>query len=143
MSFTDPTVAQFKQFFSRDFTFGSTNETVKFSDITKAMDQAKLKINTALFGSQAEYTNAFLLLSAHNLVTNLKASTDGVGGEYTWLVASSSVGSVSESSSIPQDVLANPMYSFLSKTHYGTQYLMCIWPLLRGQIFCVGGATQA
>ena len=138
----DPTIADFKLFFARDFPFGIDPITsVLDADITKAFSQVTCSINKALFCDQACYTNAFLLLAAHYLVTNLQASSQGVAGSYEWLTSSKGVGSVSVSLAIPDSILQNPYYSFISKTNYGAQYLMAIYPLLCGQVFVVAGDT--
>jgi hypothetical protein len=42
---------------------------------------------------------------------------------------------------IPDQILADPVYSAYSKSNYGAQYLMYIWPKLKGQMFIVSGGT--
>jgi hypothetical protein len=143
MSFTNPSVADFKARFTRDFPYGSDeSENVLDSDITTAISDAELNINTAIFGTQEQYSYAFLLLSAHYLVENLRASSQGISGQFSWLQSSRGVGSVSESLAIPDQILANPAYSFYSKTNYGARYLMYIWPLIKGVAFTVEGGTR-
>jgi hypothetical protein len=141
VAYTQPTVSDFKLFFTRDFPYGVTNQTVMDSDIFRAITQTSMDFPVTLFPDQGSYNVGFLLLSAHNLVMNLRASSQGINGQFAWLQGSRSVGSVSESISIPQRILDNPMFSYLSKTNYGTQYLMMILPLISGQVFTVEGAT--
>lgn len=142
MSYIDPTIADFKTYFVRDFPFGNDIETdVLDSDITKAMNQTAIQINQSLFCSQEEYDIGFLLLSAHNLVMNIRASSQGLSGQFAWLQNSRSVGSVSESLAVPENITQNPLYSFFTKTNYGAQYLMLIFPTLMGQVFTVQGGT--
>lgn len=141
MGYNDPTIADFKTKFARDFPFGSTPETVNDSDIANAYATTTAVLNPALFGNQQIYTLGYLLLAAHHLVTALRASSQGVAGSYSWLTASKSVGSVSESFSIPQRILDNPVLALLAKTNYGVQYLELILPKLVGQSFAVCGRT--
>ncbi len=137
-----PTVAEFKAYFDRDFPYGSTSATVKDADIQKALDEAALYFNDTLF-SEAAISIAYLYLTAHLMVMNLRASTQGIAGNYSWLESSKSVGSVSTSSEIPEAIKSNPILSALSKTNYGAKYLSMLLPALVGQIFTSHGATRA
>lgn len=142
--YTVPTVQNFKDHFTRDFPFGAdVDENVLDGDITKALNRAGLGINQGIFCSQEEYTEGYLLLSAHYLVLNLTTSSQGISGSYQWNTSSKSVGSVSISATIPDSILANPLFSMLTKTNYGAQYLELIYPKLSGQIFTIEGATKA
>ena len=141
--FTNPTVADFKATFVRDFTYGTTPDTVMDSDISQGLLEASISINSCLFSSQLQYSQAYLNLAAHYMVMNLRASGTGCSGQAEWLVQSKSVGSISESFSIPQRILDNPLFAQFTKTTYGTKYLMMIYPLLSGQIFVVPGGTLA
>lgn len=139
----NPTVRDFKDYFFRDFPYGTSKESVMDQDITSALSDADFNFNPSLFSTQEKYTLGFLCLSAHFLVMNLRASSQGVAGQYAWLQSSKSVGSVSEGLSIPQRILDNPEMAMLSKTTYGAKYLMLILPQLAGQIFSVHGRTHA
>jgi hypothetical protein len=142
--FTNPTVADFKAYFYRDFTYSTDPLAgVTDADITRALSESAVSINPDLFSTQDPYTTAFLLLSAHNLVINLKDVGAGCSGQAQWLTQSKGAGSVSESFAIPQDILSNPYFAWLSKTAYGNKYLMMVFPLLSGQMFIVEGATQS
>ncbi len=139
-----PTVAEFKAHFYRDFPYGTDMATsVLDADISKAQTEASFNINEDLFASQAEYTLAFHYLTAHFLVSDLKASSEGLGGSYSWLQNNKSVGSVSASYSIPQSILDNPTFSMIAKTNYGAKYLTLILPRISGQIYTVCGGTLA
>lgn len=142
MAYTAPSATDFKSYFTRDFPYGSTDATVKDADITKAIAEAGFNINQGLFSSQSEYTIGYLYLTAHYLVIDLRASSQGIAGQYSWLQASKSVGSVSESFSIPQRILDNPYLAMLSKTNYGAKYISLLLPRLIGQVFTVYGGTQ-
>lgn len=141
MPFTNPTVADFKAYFTRDFPYGVTPETVNDSDIQRAIDEAAVFINSELFGAQVNYNIGFLLLSAHNLVMNLRMSSQGLSGQFSWLQQSRSAGSVSESLAIPQRILDNAEYAMLTKTNYGAKFLFMILPQLSGQVYTVRGRT--
>lgn len=141
MPYSNPSIADFKGYFNRDFPYGNTFEQVMDDDITKGLADAGTFINQTLFSSQSNYTVAYLLLAAHNLVLNLRASSQGITGQYNFLQNSKGAASVSESFAIPQRILDDPMFSMLTKTNYGAKYLFQILPLLSGQMFVVAGRT--
>lgn len=138
------TVAQFQAQFIRDFPYGTDPATsVLPQDITNAFNMVDITINARLWPNQTAYTVAYNLLGAHFLVLNLRASSQGLNGQYNWAQSAKSVGSVSETFSIPQRILDNPEFMALTKTNYGAQYLNLLWPMLVGQMFSVCGGTQA
>lgn len=142
MAYSNPSVESFKSQFSRDFPYGTDpNTTVLDSDITYAFTFVNMNINQNLFPNQGSYTLGYLLLSAHFLVTNLRASSQGMNGQFNFLQQSKGVGSVSESFGIPERILANPYFSMLTKTNYGAMFLQLILPQLSGQMFSVMGTT--
>lgn len=143
MAFTQPTVSDFKAYFTRDFPYGVTNNTILDSDITKAIDEAAVNFNEALFSTQGTYSMAFLYLSAHYLVMDIRASGQGISGSFPWLTSSKGVGSVSESSSIPTFISDNPMLAHLGKTYYGAKYISLVYPKLIGNMFSSYGGTHA
>lgn len=136
-----PTVADFKAYFNRDFPYGDSLEQVQDADIEKALNMASFTINYSLFGKEDKFKVCYLLLSAHYLVTNLTASSQGLAGQYSWLTQSKSVGSVSEGIAIPPRILENPELAMIAKTTYGAQYIMFILPLLTGVVYTVHGRT--
>lgn len=135
MAFTVPTVDDFKARFARDFPFGSTTKQVMDQDVTNAIQDAGFDFPEDLFSTQQNFTLGYLLLSAHYLVTTLRASSQGIAGNYKFLANSSSVQGVSEAISIPQRILDNPSWSMLAKTQYGAKYLQLILPQLTGVMF--------
>lgn len=137
-----PSVSDFKAFFSRDFPYLSTSETVMDADITRALTEASAYVNESLFSTQALFTTAFLYMTAHCLVTNLRASSQGLSGSYSWLESSKSVGSVSQSFAIPESITTNPVYAMYCKTTYGAKYLSLVLPLLHGNMGIAEGTTQ-
>ncbi len=141
MAYVAPTIASFKAQFDRDFPYGSTSDTVKDSDITKAILTASFNVNEGLFDTQANYEFAYNLLAAHCLVMNLKSSSQGIAGSFSWLENSKNVGSVGQSFSIPDYVSQNPLYATFGKTGYGVQYMAIVIPLTYGGVSIVEGAT--
>lgn len=142
MSYSNPTITDFQEYFTRDFPYGTDPDTsILTSDIAKAFGQTNMTINQGLFSSQEDYTTCYLWLSAHWLVVDLKASAQGIASQFDWSPTSKSVGSVSESFTIPQRILDNPLYAQYSMTYYGMKYLMLILPNITGQMFFVPGRT--
>lgn len=143
MAFTQPTVAAFKAYFDRDFPFGNDIDLhVRDSDISKAQAQALFQFPESFWESQAEYDIGFNLLTAHHLVMNLRSSSQGINGQFSWLETSKSVSGVSTSQQIPAEIAEDPKYAYLTKTNYGTQYLLMILDQMVGNMFVVEGATR-
>jgi len=143
VAYSNPTVADFKAYFFRDFPYGTDVETqVLDADIAKAMQQTNINFNPGFFGDQSSYNVGYLNLTAHYMVMNLRASSQGINGQYSFLDQSKSVGSVSEAYAIPQRILDNPELSMFTKTNYGAMYLSLILPQLTGQVFSVHGGTH-
>lgn len=143
MSYENPSVQAFKDYFFRDFPYGSDIETsVTDQDIAKAYQQTNVNINQGLFDGQSTYSIGYLLLSAHYMVLDLRASGQGLSGQFNWTEQSKSVGNVSQSFAIPQRILDNPLWALYSQTNYGVQYLQLILPQLSGQVFISYGSTR-
>jgi hypothetical protein len=141
--FSNPSVADFRARYTRDFPYG-TDQTVAVldADIANAFLDTNVVINQALFDDQSSYNLGYLKLSAHYLVLNLRASSQGINGQWAWLEQSKSAGSVATAFGIPQRVLDNPVFAGLCKTNYGAAYLLQILPALSGAAFAVCGGTQ-
>lgn len=140
--YTNPSISDFQNYFIRDFPYGiDPNTCVLNSDISKAFGQTGFNINPGLFCNQANYTIGYLFLSAHYLVVDLRMSSQGMNGQYSFLEQSKSVGSVNQSFAIPQRILDNPYISMLMKTNYGAKYIELILPQLCGQVFNSYGTT--
>lgn len=147
-----PTVDEFKTFFSRDFPFQppvtppevvNPEQYVQDSDVEKAFLMTNLKFNEEFFATQEEYTMGYMYLAAHTLAVNLRNSNGGFNSTFTWASSSQSVGSVSISSSVPDSIAKNPLYSWLVSTNYGLEYLMMILPNLVAPFGIARGATLA
>lgn len=142
MAYSNPSVADFKAYFFRDFPYGTDQETqVLDADIAKAFQQTNINFAQGLWADQAGYNVGYFLLSAHFLVLDLRASSQGINGQFSFLEQSKSVGSVSQSFAIPDRINQNPFWSMLTKTNYGAQYLQLILPQMSGQMFDVHGTT--
>lgn len=142
--YLNPSIDDFKNYFVRDFPYGTDPSlSILDADIGKSYGQVNFAINPALFTNQENYTLGYLWLAAHWLVTDIRASSQGIAGRYNWLEVSKAVGSVSSGFSIPQRILDNPSFAMLSQTQYGAKYLQLILPQLAGQIFIAPGYTKA
>ena len=140
-------VADFKTYFDRDFTYGTTLASVRDVDITKALAQANALFNPALWEEGTDLEIAFELLTAHFLVTNINAAggIDGVGrglgSTGSFPINSKSAGPRSLSYAIPQDLKDNPILSQFMTTKYGQQYLEMLTPNLIGNVEIALGRT--
>lgn len=144
MAYENPAVADFKSTFYRDFPYGTDAAiSILDQDITRAFTYTNININPDLFADQSAYSIAYLLLSAHYLVMNIRMSSQGLNGQFNFAQQSKSVGSVAEAFGIPQRVLDNPDWAILCKTNYGATYIQILLPQLAGNIFSVCGTTRA
>lgn len=143
MAFSNPSVADFKNQFFRDFPYGTDVETqVLDQDITGAFLYVNVNMNQALFADQGSYTLGYNLLAAHYLVTNLRASSQGINGQYNFLQNSKNAAAIAEAFSIPQRILDNPDWAMLCKTNYGAQFIQLIIPQMGGQMWIAYGSTR-
>lgn len=146
MGWTNPTVVDFQTQYFRDFPYGFDNgdlSQVQNQDIQAALQKAAAFINPSLYAGQQPYNVGFLALAAHYLVLSLRASSQGIAGQWPWMVVSKGVGGVSEGIQIPQWVMDNPVWSALSTTNYGMDFLFGVLPNLVGQMFTVFGPAHA
>jgi hypothetical protein len=141
--FTVPTNIDFKSYFTRDFPFGASTYTIMDSDIDKAIAEAGFNFNESFYQDQSQYTMGYLYLTAHYLVMDIRASSQGISGNYPWMTTSKSVGGVSEGIQIPDYILANPVLAMYSKTYYGAKFISLIMPQLIGPFFSSWGGTNA
>lgn len=140
--FNIPAVSDFKNYFTRDFPYGSTSTTVNDSDIQNAISEAGFDFPQGLFSTQSNFTLGYLYLSAHFLVLNLRNSSQGIAGQYNWLTVSKGVGSVNGAYGIPQRILDRPQFAMIAQTTYGAKYLQFILPQLVGNIGASFGNTK-
>ena len=143
MAYTNPAVSDFQNQFVRDFKFGvDPKVSVLATDIGNALIQTNMTINPAMWPDQGSYTFGYLLLAAHFMVLSLRASSQGLNGQWNWAQAGKSVGSLNETFEIPQRIKDNPDFMAYYKTNYGAQYMNLLWPQLCGQMFQIQGRTS-
>jgi hypothetical protein len=131
------------QFF-RDFNYGTDiNNCVTQQDIANAFVMVNASINQSMWPDQGTYNLGYLLLAAHFMVIALRASSQGINGQWGWAQNNKSVGAISEGFEIPERIKNNPDFMQYYKTNYGAQYLNLLWPQLSGQVFSVSGYTKA
>lgn len=142
------TKTDFKAYFDRDFSFGADANTVRDSDIDKALAEAAMVYNAALWGSSDEGKIAYEYLTAHCLVTALrnngglgvqKKGTSSSGGGP---ISGKSAGPLSVNYALSGFVTESPALAQLMETGYGQKYLAMLEPRLIGNVVCVEGATQ-
>jgi hypothetical protein len=148
----DITKDDFKGWFVRDFKYatpiGATEpiescpcDYVTDNDIDKSFIEAKMLFNEGLFSNNEEFMTCFLYLSAHYLVYDLQTASQGVNSAGYFPVNSRSVGSVSESYTIPDWMASDPVLSPLMLTRYGQKYLSLIRPKIIGAVAVYSGST--
>lgn len=108
------------------------------SDILEAYAEAKVNFNESLFPDEATALRVFLFLAAHYLTTDFN---NALGANQVGIPTSRSVGSVSESYTIPPYLQNNPALSMYCTTGYGTKYATLIYPYMIGNIMLFKGAT--
>ena len=135
------TIEEFKQFFSKDFEYGTEPDQVSDAEIARAMTEAKMNFNEGMFQDTDEKKLIFSYLTAYYLVVDINnANTQGAsnnGGLLTYR----QVRNVAESFKVPKWVEESPMFSQFSQNGYGLKYLTMIYPYLIGNVGIVGGAT--
>lgn len=112
------------------------------ADIQKAIGQALINANARFGADDDERVIIFLHLVAFYLVMDLKNASAGINSTYSGIVASKSVGDVSESYNFPTWLINSPIYSMYNSNGYGMKYLSLILPYLSVTIlFSRGGST--
>lgn len=141
MAYVPVTVANFKNYFTRDFAYGADPSKIMDNDITKALGLAVINFNEALWENQDVFAQAFLLLSAHYLVEAIRASSQGIDSQYAGNVTNKSVGNVSEAYTMPERVAKSPFLAGLYTTRYGADYVSLISLRLVGHVMTIRGNT--
>lgn len=134
-------IDDFKQFFAKDFDFGTEPDQVSDADIARAMVEAGMNFNEGLFDCGDQKRTIFLYLVAYYLTVDINnANTQGAsnnGGLLTYR----QVRNVAESFKVPKWIEENPMFSMFAQNGYGLKYLTMMYPYLIGRVGIVGGAT--
>ncbi len=120
---------------------GNIQDYVTDADITRAMSQAYINANYKFGSNDEERIMIYLHLIAFYLVMDWRNASAGVNSGYSGLVASKSVGDVSESYNFPQWMINSPLYSLYSSNGYGMKYLSLIIPYLSVTILFSRGRT--
>ena len=145
------TVADFKDWFSRDFVYGTDSHAkVMDIDITKAQSQAWAVFNPTLWADAEEKKTAFLYAAAHFLALDLQAAgglnalnaSEGANSRGGGVMNSASVGGVSVGYHLPEKLANDMVLSQLMQTHYGQRYVQMLMPRLVGPAFVVGGENE-
>lgn len=137
MSWTAPTIAEFKTKFYRDFSYAPDSDPDNLDyiidqDIQNAIDEAQLNFNTDMFGDLT--TPIFMQLAAHFLVENIRNSSMGLSSQAKFPLDSSSVGGVSISNNINERFKDDPLFSSYLTTGYGKKYLTMVYPFTIGNV---------
>lgn len=122
-------------------TAGNVQDYVTDADITRAMSQAYINANYDFGSTDEERIMIYLHLIAFYLVMDWQNAAMGVNSGYSGLVASKSVGDVSESYNFPQWMMNSPLYSLYSSNGYGMKYLSLIIPYMSCTILFSRGRT--
>lgn len=135
------TIDEFKEYFSKDFEYGTEQDQVSDAEIARAMAEAGMNYNEAMLTECESKKIIFAYLTAYYLVVDINnANTQGAsnnGGLLTYR----QVRNVAESFKVPKWVEENPMLSQFAQNGYGLKYLTMIYPYLIGNVGIVGGAT--
>lgn len=110
------------------------------SDILNAMAEANVNFNEGLFPNEATAKLVFMYLVAHYLTVDFN---NALGNGVIGIATSRSVGSVSESYTIPNWILNNAGLAPYATTGYGIKYATLIRPYLVGNFFVVKGSINA
>lgn len=124
-----------------EVTPGSIQDYVTDDDIARAMSQADVNINYKFGSNDEERVTIYLHLIAFYLVLDWRNASAGVYSGNAGLVASKSVGDVSESYNFPQWMINSPLYGLFSSNGYGMKYLSLILPYLSCTILFSPGRT--
>ena len=143
MPYAPITVSNFKEFFVRDFPYGTTSEAVMDADIAKALATAGDNFNESLWSTQGSFGRAYCYLAAHYLVQSIRASSSGLNSQNAGNTTSKAVGSVNESYDMPERVKSSPFLAGLYTTLYGKTYVDLISLRLIGNVSFLRGITTA
>lgn len=108
------------------------------SDILNAFQEAYINFNEGLFSDENTKMLVFLYLTAHYLTVDFNNAM-GIG--QLGIPTSKSVGSVSQSFTIPAWLQKSAGLSMYATTGYGVKYASLIRPYLIGNIITVKGRT--
>lgn len=116
----------------------STLNYTQDGDIIEAINEALVNFNENLFPDNNTAKLVFLYLAAHYLTVDFR---NALGMGIAGIVTSKSVGSVSESYTIPQWLLNNSALAPYATTGYGIKYASLLRPYLIGNVMLFRGKT--
>ena len=146
MSWTAPSIDDFKSRFARDFPFANEKDPdnldfITDGDIQNAIDYATMDFNEGIFGAATGATYLFLLLTAYHLVENIQTSQKGLSAQSQFVTENISVGGVSVGNIVSERIAADPVLSKYMKNAYGQKYIEMALPYLVGRVAVVSGRT--
>lgn len=144
------TVSDFKSYFTREFIYGITPDTVLDGDIERAINESTLVFNSNLWIVPEEQIIAYQYLTAHFLVLNIRTagglsdpvSGKGITSTGSGTISSKSVGSVSVGYSLPSFITNSSALSGFLKTEFGIKYLQLLAPRLVGNVSIVDSGSN-
>ncbi len=144
MSWAQPSVADFKAVFTRDFPYAPVSDPlntkyVTDADISRAINDAIIEFNDGLFG--AFTTQIFMYLAAYNLVQNIQTAMKGMSAQAQFVMNSTNVGGVSVGNMVVGQFADDPYLSKYLKNAYGQKYVELVHPYLIGRVRVAEGAT--
>jgi hypothetical protein len=147
MSWSPPSVADFKAYFTRDFSYApscdNTNDDyILDSDITKALNQAGINFNDSLGFMDQEATIAYLFLTAFYLLVDLQLAQRGLSSQANFPIQSKGVGQVNVAYQIPERYTQDPVVSYYAQNGYGQKYLSIVLPYMVGNVGVIVSETS-
>ncbi len=143
------TVAEFKAQFNREFVYGPGLDTVQDADITRALNEAYIVWNPALWDTD-EAKIAYGYSTAHFMVLNIQSAGGlssvnmgrGVNSHGGGVISAKGVGQVNVTYQVPDFVAQSPILSQFMKTDFGQSFLQLLTPRLVGNVSFVFGQPQ-
>lgn len=138
------TVDDFKAYFVRQFTYGSSPPAVMDSEIQTQINEASMVFNFGLYpqdsaGGDTIGQTALEWLTAHFLQTYLDGADSQ--GQPDAQQSARAAGGISESLVVPE-WMTEGVFAQFATTMYGRRFLMLTKPYLDGGVFSVPGQTQ-
>lgn len=152
-----PIASDFQAQFSREFIYGTGLDSVKDSDINRALNEAGIMFNSGLWdtttaiGSSNEGAIAYLYLAAHLMVLNIQQMAGGlsavprgkgVRNSAEGVAVASGIGAANVTYQVPPPRVAeNAILLDFFRTTFGQRYMAMIEPRLIGNVAVVSGRS--
>lgn len=120
----------------------TVNDFVLDQDINNAFNEAIVLFNPALWDTDAIEKMAYLYLTAHFMVTDIRRANQGLSSRPEFVVSNRTVGSVTETYELPDRYKNNMILNGYLKTGYGMKYLDLLLPNLVGNTISVCGTVN-